>query len=329
MNGTPIAVAAAALLALAPAAGANDQKVDGVRAVLQHGTLQVKGGDQANIVALRLKSGDPSVLQVDVGNDGSPNFSFARADVEAINVKMGDGNDTVRVDDSNGAVDAGIPTTIAGGDGNDSLTGGQGVETFRGGDGNDSVIGGRGNDTAILGDGEDSFRWDPGDGSDVIEGQDGTDTMVFNGAGVADTVNMSANGRRLTFFRQPANVTMDTNGVEVVDFNALGGADNITVGDLSGTDVTQTNLDLASSLGGSAADGAHDTVTASGTDGDDNIAVNGNGSGATASGLPGAVSVTHADPTDVLAVNTLAGNDHVAVSGVAGLIQLLVDGVPS
>ena len=81
---------------------------------------------------------------------------------------------------------------------------------------------------------------------------------------------------------------------------------------LSGTDVTQTNLDLASALGGSAADAAVDTVTVSGTDGDDNIAVNGNGSGATVSGLPGAVSVTHADPTDVLAVSTLAGNDHVA-----------------
>ena len=273
MNGIPLAIAAAALLAAAPVANAQDQKVDGVRAQLVHDTLQVRGGGQANVVALRLKAGDPSVIQVDVGNDATPDFSFARSDIAAINVKMGDGNDVVRVDDGNGAVDVGIPTTIAGGDGNDSLTGGQGDETFRGGDGNDAVTGGRGADTGILGEGDDSFRWDPGDGSDVIEGQGGRDTMVFNGANGAETVDISASGGRAIFSRQPANITMDTDGVEVFDFNALGGID----------------------------------VT----------------------GLASTVSVTHADPFDGLAVNTLGGNNDVAVNGVAGLLQLLVDGVPS
>ena len=32
---------------------------------------------------------------------------------------------------------------------------------------------------------------------------------------------------------------MDLNDVETIDFNALGGADKITVNDLTGTDVTQ------------------------------------------------------------------------------------------
>ena len=36
-----------------------------------------------------------------------------------------------------------------------------------------------------------------------------------------------------------ASVTMDLNDVEGIDFNALGGADRITVNDLSGTDVTE------------------------------------------------------------------------------------------
>ena len=44
-------------------------------------------------------------------------------------------------------------------------------------------------------------------------------------------------------------------------------------------------------------------------------------------GLAAAVSVKHADPTDTLSVNTLAGTDHVVAQGVAGLIQVLVDGV--
>ena len=329
-------VAAVAIAALVVAAHASaSDKVDGVRAAIKQGTLYVKGGDGGQQVALRLKVGDTSVIQVDAGDNGSADFSFARGAVHAIKVKMGDGNDSARIDDSNGAFtgdSSSRPTTIAGGGGNDSLQGGQTQvaaqnETFRGGDGNDLVDGGKGNDTAYLGGGNDTFRWDNGEGSDVIEGQDGTDTMLFNGAAVAENVTMSANGGRLTFFRTQGNVTMDTDGVEIVDDNALGGADSVTVNDLTGTDVTQTNIDLASALGGSAADGAVDNVVVNGTNGDDNIDITGNGSGADVTGLATAVSVKRADPTDILPVNTLAGTDHVATSGVAGEIQVLVDGV--
>jgi hypothetical protein len=325
-----LAVALTAALSLVPAtANAQDQKVDGVRAAVKHGTLEIKGGDRSNTVALRLAAADPGVIEVDVGADGDADFAFARNSVAAIDVRMGDGDDVVRVDDANGPFTNAIPTTIAGGDGDDSLRGGAGNERYRGGDGDDTVVGGRGADVDIEGDGDDTFVWDPGDGSDVIEGQGGTDTMVFNGAGGNETVDISASGRRVTFARQPANIVMDTNGVEVIDFNALGGQDNITVGDLSATDVTRTNLDLAAALGGTAPDAADDTVTVKGTDGDDQIAVTGNGSGADVTGLASAVSVTHAGTTDTLAVNTLAGNDNVAVAGVAGLLKLLVDGVPS
>jgi Ca2+-binding RTX toxin-like protein len=315
-------------LATAPVASASDQKVDGVRAEITHGTLQVRGGDQANTVALRLKQGDTSVVQVDVGDDQSADFSFARADIQAINVKMGDGNDVVRVDDVNGSFTNTIPTTIAGGDGNDSLSGGLGDETFRGGDGNDRIAGGKGADTAYLGGGDDSFRWDNGDGSDVIEGQDGSDTMVFNGAPGGETATLTANAGRLTFFRVQGNVTMDTRGVETVDYSPLGGIDNVTVNDLSGTDVTQTNIDLAASVGGSAADGVVDNVVVNGTNGDDNIAVNGGAASADVTGLATAVSITHADPADTLSVNTLAGTDNVFTSGIAGVLHVFVDGAP-
>jgi hypothetical protein len=326
------AVVALALAALAVAAhsSAKSNKVDGVRAAIKHGTLNVKGGDGGQQVALRL-SGDQSRIQVDAGDDGSADFSFDRGDVHAIKVKMGDGSDSARIDDANGAFTDTIPTTIAGGDGNDSLEGGQVQvaaenETYKGGDGNDLVDGGKGNDTAYLGDGTDTFRWDNGEGSDVIEGQDGTDTMVFNGAAGGENVTMSANGGRLTFFRVQGNVTMDTDDVEIVDDNPVNGQDSVTVNDLTGTDVIQTNIDLAGAFGGTAPDGIAENVVVNGTNGDDSIAINGNGSGADVTGLATAVSVTHADPTDTLSVNTLAGTDNVTTNGVAGVLQVLVDG---
>src|SRR5829696_7568531 len=230
-----------AALAVTAAASANEHKVDGVTAEIKQGALVVKGDDQADAVALRLKTGDPTRVQVDVGDDGSADFSFARSGIDAIDIKMGDGNDSARIDDANGAFTDSIPTTIAGGDGNDSLQGGQVQvaaenERFKGGDGNDSVDGGKHNDPPYLGDGNDTFRWDNGEGSDVIEGQDGTDTMVFNGAAIAENVTLTANGGRLTFFRVQGNVTMDTNDVEIVDDNPVGGADTVTVNDLTGTD---------------------------------------------------------------------------------------------
>ena len=62
-------------------------------------------------------------------------------------MKLGDGNDLARIDDSNGAFTGGArPTTIAGGGGNDTLLGAQNppvglpdnqVETYKGGDGDD------------------------------------------------------------------------------------------------------------------------------------------------------------------------------------------------
>jgi Ca2+-binding RTX toxin-like protein len=323
------AVAAVAIAAFIVAAHASaSDKVNGVRAAVNHGTLNVTGSDGGQQVALRLKANDPSTIQVDAGDNGSADLSFASGDVEAIKVKLGDGNDLARIDDANGSFTGDSrPTTIAGGGGNDTLLGAQNppagpaanqVEAYKGGDGNDTIDGGRGDDTASLGGGNDTFRWDPGEGSDVIEGQDGLDTMLFNGAPGTDNVTLSAVGGRLDFFRLQGTIHMDTDDVEIVDFNALAGADTTLVNDLTGTDVTQTNLDL----GGT--DGALDRVDVNGTDGVDNIDIQGNGSGANVTGLATAVSVKNAEPTDHLNVHTLAGADNV-VQSVGGLIQLLVD----
>ncbi|HEV8380978.1 MAG TPA: hypothetical protein VGQ29_05300, partial [Gemmatimonadales bacterium] len=136
----------------------------------------------------------------------------------------------------------------------------------------------------------------------------------------------SANGGRLRFVRDVAGITMDSDDVERVDFNALGGTDVVTVNDLTGTDVTSVNVDLAGA--GGSGDGQPDNVIVNGTNGDDAIQVNGDASGVQVSGLRAVLHLTNAEvPTDMLTINALGGNDVVEASGLAAnAISLTLDG---
>jgi Ca2+-binding RTX toxin-like protein len=294
----------------------------------EHGTLIVRGTRASDKIALRLEAGRPDIIQVDVGDDGSPDFSFKRKHIAKIVIDARAGDDFVRIDDANGVFTDTIATTIYAGDGNDTLAGGAGAEKLLGGDGNDTIDGNAGNDLALMGAGDDTFVWDPGDGSDTVEGQAGNDTMRFNGAGVAEHIDLSANGNRLRFFRDIANITMDTDDVETVDFNALGGADTITVNDLSATDVRNVNADLAGTLGGSAGDGQADSVIVNGTNRNDRIAAAGSRGSFSVTGLAATVNVTNAEAAnDTLAINALDGADVVDGSALhADAIKLVIDG---
>ena len=310
------------------------------------GTLAVRGGNRDDRLALGLQAGNPAVLQVDVGDDGSAEFNVPRAEISRLVVDGGNGGDSLRIDESNGVFTDAIPTTIDGGNGNDRLVGGSGAVTIRGGNGDDVILGGagaetllggngddsidgnKGNDVGVMGNGDDTFVWDPGDGSDVVEGQNGTDRMLFNGADAAEQVVLSANGGRLRFFRDPGAVTMDTDDVETVDFNAFGGTDVVTLDDLSATDVRLVNLDLAATGGGG--DGQPDRVVLNATEGNDNIDVSGDASIVKVSGLAATLEILHPESAnDRLEVNTLGGVDAVESGGLAsGAIQLFVDGAP-
>src|SRR5262249_15815421 len=153
-----------------------------------------------------------------------------------------------------------IKITVDGGAGNDTILGSNGADRLSGGDGNDFIDGNQGNDTIDLGAGDDVFQWDPGDGSDVVEGQGGNDRMVFNGAKLAETFNVTANGSRVRFTRSVGGIVMDLNGIEDIDLNALGGADALTIGDMTGTDLTKMNVDLGGVPGGTTGDGSADSV---------------------------------------------------------------------
>jgi Ca2+-binding RTX toxin-like protein len=295
------------------------------------GTIGGTVGDgEADTVIANATNGEDAIDVVGAGTSLSVVGLAART-----NVTNSEGaNDTLVINGLGGddtitatTLPAGVvKLTIDGGAGDDTILGSQAVDTLIGGDGDDFIFGDNGNDIAFMGAGDDVFQWDPGDGNDTIEGQDGNDTMLFLGAGAAENVDITANGGRVLFNRNVANVVMDLNDVERIDFRALGGADNIVVNDLSGTDVTQIDLDLRGPNGGG--DGAADTVTVNATNGDDEIGVAGDANGITVSGLPAGVNIVFQEQAnDRLTINAQGGDDVINASGLkADGIQLTMNG---
>jgi Ca2+-binding RTX toxin-like protein len=265
----------------------------------------------ANGTRVRFDRIDPAPFSIDIGT------------TENLVLRAGGGNDRFA---ASGDLAPLIQLTIDGGAGNDTLLGGNGADVLLGGDGDDFVDGNQGNDVAFLGAGNDVFQWDPGDGSDTVEGQAGLDAMVFNGSNAAENIDIAANGGRVRFFRDVATITMDLNDVERIDFNALGGADTIVVNDLSGTDVTRVNLNLAA-VGG-AGDGQADAIIVKGTNGNDAVSVTGSAGSASVLGLAARVNVSGAEAAnDRLTIDALAGDDAVDASALAAnAIQLAANG---
>jgi Ca2+-binding RTX toxin-like protein len=282
-------------------------------------TVEVNGGNASetftvtpNGTRVRFDRTDPAPFSIDIGTS------------ENLVVNMNGGDDTFTA--SNGLANL-IQLSVDGGAGNDTITGGDGNDRLAGGDGNDLIIGGRGNDTILMGAGDDTFVWNPGDGSDVVEGQGGYDTLQFNGSNANERINIAANGSRVLLTRDVGNVTMDLDGIQQINVTALGGADTINVGDLTGTDVTQVNIDLSSPAGTGTGDGQADTVIVNGTAGNDAITATGDGSGVAVLGLSARVHIAGAEPADQLHVNAGAGDDVVEASTLPpGAIHLTADG---
>ena len=251
------------------------------------------------------------------------NITASEGANDSLVIKGNGGNDGITATTLPAGV---IKLTLDGGAGNDVILGSQGADTILGGDGNDFIFGDNGNDLALMGAGDDVFQWDPGDGNDTLEGQDGTDTMLFFGSNASENINIVANGGRALFLRDVANVTMDLNDVETIEHRALGGADNIVVGDLSGTDVTRVDIDLRGPNGGG--DGAADTVTVNATQGADVIGVAGDAGGITVFGLQAGVNIFFPEQAnDRLTLNGLGGDDVINASSLeADGIQLTMNG---
>jgi Ca2+-binding RTX toxin-like protein len=301
----------AALLGLAA-----DRATAAYTANVDAGTLKIIGDSASDRLTLQLAPGAPGILQVDVGSDGTADFSFDRSTFTAIEVRGRRGDDEIRVNQSFGTF-ADEALTMNGGSGNDTLLGGSGREIFIGGGGDDVIAGGDADDTAFMGGGADRFTWNAGDDNDIVEGQAGSDTLDFNGANIGESIGVSANGPRVRFTRSIANITMDLDDVEHVGFDAVGGADTVTVTDLAGTDAESVDVDLNAFGGGG--DGQIDTVIARGSDGDDTFGASSSPGGVHVSGLSAIVNVVGGElVNDSANVEGGLGSDTLRYSGTPG-----------
>src|SRR4051794_35579820 len=118
------------VLLLLPLLGANaDARTKhGVRAGVAHRKLTIVGDRHANRITLRLKRHASNTLQVVLGANGSPVFSFDRRRFSRIALGGRGGNDRLRIDESRGAFTKTERTSIDGGTGDDSIAGGAGRE---------------------------------------------------------------------------------------------------------------------------------------------------------------------------------------------------------
>jgi hypothetical protein len=99
------------------------------------------------------------------------------------------------------------------------------------------------------------------------------------------------------------------------------------VNDLTGTAVTQVNVDLASTLGGVNGDGQADTVIVNGTASPDTISIAANAGAVDVSGLATQVHIAHPEvANDLLIVQGLGGTDSISTGpGVTNLIRVTVN----
>jgi hypothetical protein len=147
-----------------------------------------------------------------------------------------------------------------------------------------------------------------------LNGAAGNDTLHLSGTPADDSMDISAAGPLL--HAAIGGSSVETDDFEAVRVEPLAGQDTLTVGDLTGTDVGQVAADLGVSPGGPP-DGQADSLTITGRDGADTIAVSGGPTGVIASGLAAGHSMLAPDPVDRLTVNGLGGVDSLNAAGLA------------
>jgi Ca2+-binding RTX toxin-like protein len=124
--------------------------------------------------------------------------------------------------------------------------------------------------------------------------------------------------------RNIGSVTIDLHGVETTNIRTLGGADDLVVHDLAGTDVHQVNIDLGGSAGGG--DGANDIVTLEGTAGNDAIRLSLQNGALVVDGLSAQVAIQNFEAGDQIRILGLGGDDIIDASALPAGVSIVLDG---
>jgi Ca2+-binding RTX toxin-like protein len=239
---------------------------------------------------------------------------------EPIDLGGGDGGDTIDASGSNQAVN------VDAGTGDDVVTGGNANDTISGGEGTDIITGGGGDDVIDAGVGNDQIIWKTGDGNDVISGGEGDDSLDVT---LDDTqpshlqISADADGNVILTSDDGTELRLDE--VEEIVIKAGAAGTNITIGDLSNTDISQNTLHFVGGVGNDVFDASitDRRIVASGNDGDDTLL-----SGSGNDNLDGGAGNDVLDPGSGSGVDTVnggAGDDLIRATVGDDLNTLAVD----
>lgn len=145
---------------------------------LDGGVVHVVGTNKGDSIVVSLNA---SQTRLAVWENGVRN-EFALGSVTGVEIRSGNGNDTVGVSSINGLIEVPLVVlagngddVIVGGNTNDILNGGNGKDTISGQGGNDRLIGNNGNDVIYAGTGDDQVIG--GNGKDFLFGMAGNDVF--------------------------------------------------------------------------------------------------------------------------------------------------------
>jgi hypothetical protein len=145
-----------------------------------------------------------------------------------------------------------------------------------------------------------------------VELGEGIDTLSYDGSSHGERIAVAAAGERARLSRD-AREPIELDDVDIVRVGTQGGADSLTVDDLSATDVFQVDADLGAGL---------DRAVVNGSTDDDQISI-GNLTAAVSVLGPTFVRFPQAEAADRLEVNGRGGDDIVSASTAAMKLTLI------
>ena len=264
--GLVLAAPAAANAAVTPAVNANQ--------------LTLTGDDTAETVTLNVNADGLITHNLTVAGGIADNTDFdpgggnpvtlPNDGTVVVTANLAGGNDTVTLNVPDLA-----SATVAGGAGDDIITGTDGNDTLSGEAGNDRITGFRGNDTVTGGDGSDLMIWNNGDNNDTNDGGANNDETLITGAAADDILTVVQSGTTTRFDRTnlvPFNVQMLNGTVEKLSITPFAGNDSLT---------TSPDVPIAMAVDGGAGDDSMTTGAGAdvlnGFDGNDTLSGQGGG----------------------------------------------------